>query len=113
MVRKDEVTYIPGELVPLGFPVDPYHAELFRGDLAYELTLEFGYEGMGEPGNGWDDPGSGPIVYVVTESVTIDPPIDSFLPLTQEQCEWLELHYAGSPACHGFIESQGFDDYDL
>lgn len=78
------------EIVEKGFPVSDYHKELLKGDLAFNLEIEVAYESMGSSGNGWDDPGEGAECYI--SAVTIDPPIDSLIPLTQEQMDWLESH---------------------
>ena len=51
-----------------------------------EIEVDWGVEEYSSPGNGWDDPGHGSVVYL-TEARTVDGDVDVLTDLTIEEDE--------------------------
>lgn len=84
-------------LIDKGFPVDPKFHETLKGDQGYELTFELEFESLGDSGNGWDDPGSGPEFYI-DEVYFDDATLEGFLPLNSTQENWMTQYIAENEA---------------
>lgn len=91
MTWSKSTTFDLHQIIDKGFPVNPTFHETLKGDQGYELTLELEFESLGDSGNGWDDPGSGPEFYI-DKVYFEEPALEGFLPLTSEQENWLHNH---------------------
>lgn len=88
MSWSKSTTFDLHQIIDKGFPINPQFHEALKGDQGYELTLELEFESLGDPGDGWHDPGSGPEFYI-DKVYFEEPELEGFLPLTSEQENWL------------------------
>ena len=55
------------------------HFQQFENTFLGDIEVEWDFEERGSPSNGWDDPGSGPIIYI--DSITnIEGTLKWFMP---------------------------------
>lgn len=64
-----------------------------KRDDGSEIDVEWGVEEHGEPGNGWDDPGTGPIVYL-TAATSPDGMVDLLADLSDVERDRIEQECA-------------------
>lgn len=78
-----------------------------KRDNGTEIDVEWGVEQHSEPGNMWDDPGCGSVVYL-TEALTVDGDVDVLTDLSDAERDRIEQECA---TAQDEIDAEPFDEY--
>lgn len=77
-----------------------------RRDDGSEIDVEWGVEDHSCPGNGWDDPGNGSVVYL-TAATSLDGTVDLLADLSGPERDRIEEECA---AAQDEIDAEGMDE---